>query len=272
MHTRLLAASIALVSWSAPFAATAAETSDPALTGNATFVSDYVFRGITQAWDRPAFQGTADLTFANGLAFGVFASSISQKSFPGAAAEIDLYGSYGANFNDAWSWRAGFIAYLYPGGNLDEARPSLDSRAFNTVEANFALSWTWLTFKLNYALTDYFAIDTEQGYRGDSKGTTYLQVDAALPLAQDWSLALHAGHTYLPTSLITPLPGGAHDPDYSDYGATLKWMFHPHWSASLGLTFADNNAFYGHTASFRNPADLRDVAGTRAFLQLQAAF
>jgi uncharacterized protein (TIGR02001 family) len=190
----------------------------------------------------------------------------------GAAAEVDFYGSYGAKFNDAWSWRAGFIAYLYPGGNLDEARPPLDSRSFNTVEANFALSWTWLTFKFNYAITDYFAVDTEQGYRGDSRGTTYLQLDATLPLAQDWSLALHAGHTHLPTALISPLPSGARDPSYSDFGATLKWQFHPHWSASLGLSYSNNDAFYGHTASFDDPLDLRDVAGSRAFIQVQATF
>lgn len=270
MMTRSLVSAFALAVMAD--VACASDEHDPTLTGNLTIVSDYVFRGITQAWDRPALQGAADLTFVNGLGLGVFASRISENSFPGASAEIDIYASYGVNLDETWSWRAGLIAYLYPGGDLDQALPPLDSRSFNTVEANVALTFTWLTFKLNYAFTDYFAIDAEQGYRDNSRGTVYLQLDATIPLEQNFSLALHAGHTYLGTALITPLPSGARNPDYTDVGATVKWQFHPHWSASLGLTCTDNDAFYGRTTSFENPLDLHDVAGTRAFLQLQATF
>ena len=59
-------------------------------------------------------------------------------------------------------------------------------------------------------------MDTEQGYTGDSKGTDYLQLDASLPLADAWSLALHAGHTHYTTALATPLANGARNPSYSD--------------------------------------------------------
>jgi uncharacterized protein (TIGR02001 family) len=264
----LLALSVAL----AAYAEEAAGQPDYTVTGNAAITSDYMFRGISQSWGNPALQGGGDLTLKNGFAAGFWASSISKNSYPGGAMELDLYASYGANLNDDWSWRAGLYGYVYPGGNLDNAKPPLPSRSFNTLEANAALTWKWLTLKYNYSLTDYFAIDTEQGYRGDSKGTQYIQLDAAVPLSDQWSLALHAAYTDIPTSLVTPLPGGQTDPSYNDYGATLKFQFHPNWSASLGVTNASNSAFYGHTVSFRDPVSTHDCGGTRGFVMLQAIF
>lgn len=240
------------------------------ITGNVALTSDYMFRGLTQTWGGPAIQGGGDLTMKNGFAAGFWASSISDKSYPGASLELDLYANYGTQINEDWSWRAGLYGYLYPKGNLEEA--GLPSRSFNTLEANAALTWKWLTLKYSQSLTDYFGIDTEQGYRDDSKGTRYLQVDAAIPFNDRWSLALHAGRTDIPTRLATPLANGANDPDYSDFGATLKYQFAQHWSASFGATYADNDSFYGHTASFTNGADTKNVGGTRGFVMLQGTF
>lgn len=239
-------------------------------TGNVALVSDYLFRGLTQTWGRPAIQGGGDLALENGLAAGFWSSSISDDSYPGAALELDVYASYGRPIGDDGSWRVGLYSYVYPNGNLDEA--GLASRSFNTTEANAALTWKWLTLKVSTSLTDYFGIDTEQGYRGDSKGTSYLELNAAIPLGAAWSVALHTGRTDVSTRLATPLANGASNPDYDDVGATLKWQFAPHGSASLGVSYADNNAFYGHTASFQNPADTKSVGGTRGFVMLQGTF
>jgi uncharacterized protein (TIGR02001 family) len=206
----------------------------------------------------------------NGFAAGVWASSISDKSYPGASLELDVYASHGAKINDDWSWRAGLYSYLYPNANLDDV--GLSSRSFDTVEANASLTWKWLTLKYSEALTDYFGIDTEEGYRGDSKGTGYLELDAAIPFDDRWSLALHAGHANVSTRLAEPLANGADDPDYDDIGATLKYQLAQHWSASLGATYADNRAFYGRTVSFTNPSDTRNVGGTRGFVMLQGTF
>ncbi len=253
-------------------AQTAPQADTPAytITGNIALTSDYVFRGLTQTWGGPTIQGGADLTVTNGFAAGFWASSISDKTYPGAALELDLYANYGAQINDDWSWRAGLYGYVYPQGNLDDV--GLPSRSFNTLEANAALTWKWLTLKYSTSLTDYFGIDTEQGYRGDSKGTGYLQLDAAIPLNEQWSLALHAAHTHVGTRLAVPYANGADNPDYSDYGATVKYQFSTHWSASLGATYASNKAFYGTTASFSDASDTRNVGGARGYAMLQGTF
>jgi len=247
-----------------------AEASPYAVTGNVAVTSDYMFRGLTQTWGGTAIQGGGDLSTANGFAAGFWASSISDKSYPGAALELDLYASFGTAINDDWSWRAGLYSYVYPNGNLDDV--GLPSRSLNTTEANAALTWKWLTLKCNYSLTDYFGIDTEQGYDGDSKGTQYIQLDAAIPFNDQWSVAVHAAHTDIPAKLVSPLANGANSPSYSDFGATLKWQFAAHWNTSFGVTYATNHDFYGNTASFADASDTRDVGGTRGFLMLQGTF
>lgn len=276
MNAKALTLPCWLLALSVALTARAEEASAPqpdyTITGNATVTSDYMFRGISQSWGDPAVQGGGDLALRNGFAAGFCASSISENSYPGGLMELDVYASYGANFNDDWSWRAGLYGYVYPGGSLDNAKPSLPSRSFNTLEANAALTWKWLTLKYSYSLTDYFAIDTGQGYDGDSKGTQYVQLDAAIPLDEQWSLALHVARTDIPARLVTPPANGATNPGYSDFGATLKWQFATHWNTNLGVTYASNGAFYRNTASLRNANDTLDVGGTRAFVMLQATF
>jgi uncharacterized protein (TIGR02001 family) len=240
------------------------------VTGNVTLTSDYLFRGLTQSWGRPAIQGGADYANPNGFAAGFWGSSISERSYPGGATELDLYASYGHAINSDWSWRAGIYGYVYPGANLDRAR--LASRSLNTAEANVALTWKQFTLKYNHALTDYFGVDTEQGYRSDSRGTGYLQLDAIFPLNDAWSLALHAGHTHYTTILVTPLGRGERDPSYSDFSAALKYLVATHWSLNAGLTYATNADFYRRTSSFLDASDTRDVGGSRGFVMLQGSF
>ena len=240
------------------------------VSGNVALTSDYLFRGLTQTWGRPAIQGGADYTNPNGFAAGFWGSSISERSYPGGAMELDLYASYGQSIDSDWSWRAGLYGYVYPGANLDQA--GLPSRSLNTLEANAALTWKRVTLKYNRALTDYFGVDTEQGYTGDSKGTDYLQLDVAIPLGDTWSMALHAGHTHYTAMLAVPLASGARNPGYSDVGATLKHQLAGHWAISGGVSYATNADFYRRTASFLNASDTRNVGGTRGFVMLQGTF
>jgi uncharacterized protein (TIGR02001 family) len=271
-HPYLIAAAIAAT---VPFASLVhAQDSGSVLaspvTGNVALASDYIFRGLTQSWGHPALQGGANYNGSNGFSAGISGSSISERTYPGGAMEADLFASYGTAIDSDWSWRAGVYSYIYPGANLDQA--GLPSRSLNTVEANIALGWKIITLKYNRSLTDYFGVDREQGYRGDSKGTGYLQLDVAIPLGTRWSLALHAARTYYTTMLATPLANGAADPGYSDVGATVTYQFASHWSVSGGVTHAGNDSFYRRTSSFLDVADTRQVGGTRGFLMLQGAF
>jgi len=271
MKRQLMAAAAILFS---PFGADDAladdDTSTPVVvSGNASVVSDYVFRGLTQTWARPAVQGGVEAT-AGGVVAGAWGSSVSEHSYPGGSMELDLYASYGRAIDDDWSWRTGVYGYLYPGANLDQAR--LPARSFTTVEANASVSWKRLTLKYSRAATDYFGADREQGYTGSTRGTGYLQLDASLPLADRWSMDLHAGRTRYRRSLAQPLPSGERNPSYSDYGVTLKYQAGERWSVALGLTHATNGDFYRRTSSFIQAGEYRHAGGTRAFVALQRTF
>lgn len=267
MTFRSVAASAALFLCLTPLAHAA---DAPSVTGNVAGVSDYMFRGLTQTWGHPAIQGGADYAHPDGFAAGAWASSISDRSYPGGSTELDLYASFGRAIDSDWSWRAGLYGYVYPGADLDEA--GLRSRSFNTLEANAALTWRQVTLKYNRSLTDYFAADTEQGYDGDTRGTGYLQLDVAVPFDDSWSLALHAGHTHYTAKLATALANGARDASYTDESVTLKYQFASHWSVSGGVTHADDRPFYHRVSSFLDASDTRDVGGTRGFVMFQGTF
>ncbi|WP_448103067.1 TorF family putative porin [Luteibacter jiangsuensis] len=243
----------------------------PPVTGNVAIVSDYMFRGLTQTWGHPAIQGGADYTAASGFSAGTWASSVSDRSYAGGSMELDLYASFGRPIDDDWSWRVGVYGYVYPGANLDQAA-GYRGRSFNTVEANAALTWRYITLKYNRSLTDYFGADHEQGYTGDTRGTGYLQLDATFALADAWSLALHAGHTHYTASLATPTAYGVRNVDYSDASATVKYTIDPHWSVSVGVTHATNGRYYSHVSSYTDAADTRDVGGTRGLIMFQGTF
>ena len=167
---------------------------------------------------------------------------------------------------------AGLYGYVYPGANLDHASPHLGSRSLDTLEANLSLSWKSWTLKYSRAMTDYFGADVEQGYRGSTRGTQYLQLDGSIALGKQWSLAPHLGYTDYRRGLQTPLANGARDPGYADYGLALKYAPNDSFAVSLGVTHASNDAFYAHVASFRDPADVRDLGGTRVVFSLSTTF
>src|SRR3712207_6349387 len=68
------------------------------VTGGATVVSDYRFRGITQTDKRFAIQGTFSVAHESGFYATVWGSSIDDYVYNGADAELDLIGGYRRTF------------------------------------------------------------------------------------------------------------------------------------------------------------------------------
>lgn len=95
-----------------------ADETDPppsiTVSGSATIVSDYRFRGISQTDKRFAVQGSVTLTSKTGLYATVWGSSIDDYVFNGADAEIDLSAGYRKSFGGA-TVDVGVLYYYYPG-------------------------------------------------------------------------------------------------------------------------------------------------------------
>lgn len=110
------------------------------LSGGATLVSDYRFRGVSLSQEDVAIQGTLNANYG-GFYVGTWGSSIEQ--FNGAETEIDVYGGYSFDL-DGVSLSAGVIGYLYPGGTGTDYFEVNGSVGFSlgdiglTVGANYA--------------------------------------------------------------------------------------------------------------------------------------
>jgi uncharacterized protein (TIGR02001 family) len=182
--------------------AVAGEADPPAsphsVSGNATFTTNYIVRGITQSDFKPAIQGTLEYSHASGLYVGGFASNVnwvndfwgSDVSAPTTGGtfggspnnvisnsiETDVYAGYRGNIGNDLSFDVGFVYYYYPGKyHLDKIN-NAGLKPPHTGEVYAGLGWKWLTAKVWVATTDgVFTIP-------EAQGTTYANLSATYPL------------------------------------------------------------------------------------------
>ena len=107
----VLATAVSVGTARAQTPAPAAEPAKPAepytITGNFGIYSQYVFRGLSQADRKPAFQGGFEYANTNGIYLGTWGSNISWLHDAGVcnhgcSLERDLYGGWKYAINDDW--------------------------------------------------------------------------------------------------------------------------------------------------------------------------
>lgn len=97
-----------------PTAAFAEEEDSSGITisGSATVVSDYRFRGFSQSNEKAAIQGGFSIGHDSGLYIGTWGSSIGFAN----GTEIDVYGGFSTEVTPGLTADIGATLYLYPGG------------------------------------------------------------------------------------------------------------------------------------------------------------
>lgn len=169
------------------------------LTGNATVINDYRFRGYTQTNFLPAGQVGIDLSHSSGFYIGNWNSNVGWVN--GASLEMDFYGGWKGSVGNGLTLDAGVIQYTYPGANVPVS-PS-------TTELYLGLGYESYNLKAYYSPTNYFG-------GADSKGNWYFDGTASIDLGDGWGIGLHAGYQTLnnaTTATGSPLSG------YFDYKA-----------------------------------------------------
>jgi uncharacterized protein (TIGR02001 family) len=217
----------------APAAAPAdAKPADPpyTLTGNLGFYSQYIFRGLTQTDAKPAVQGGFDYAHESGFYLGTWASNISWLNDGGlcnhgCSLEWDFYGGWKHTWNDDWGLDIGVLQYYYPGSyNPGVKNP-------DTTEVYIAGSWKWLSLK--------FSDSVASGTFGtpNSRGAWYLDLTAAYPINDQWTIIGHVGRQEYPGN-----NNGVSNSvlNYTDWKAGVSWTFAPGWT--LGGYWTDTNA------------------------------
>jgi len=247
------------------------------LSANVFLVSDYFFRGITQTWGKPAVQGGFDFVHESGIYVGTWASNVSGNQFPGGSLEWDLYGGYNYKINDDFTVGAGVLYYYYPGANFSKAATPGPDKTLNTLEGNISASWKWLTFKVSYAFTDYFGASQAIGYKGDTSGTLYPELNAAypLPFAEGLSLIGHVGYTSVREELdpaVFPTGfNGKFNPNYMDWKLGLSYVWKDGWTIGAYYVDTNNKDFYKNTVSFAN-SDTKDLARSGGYITIGRTF
>lgn len=254
-HALVLAGVIGLpgvmVAHSAQAEEAAAAAPDYTLTANVYGVTDYYFRGLTQTWHKPAIQGGADFVHSSGWYAGVWGSNVSNNQYPGGSGlEFDYYGGYNGKFNDDWGWTVGVHGYAYPGANFNKQAVGnsstggvapFNSVSYDTFEWNAGISYKWMSVKYSRQTTDWFGVNKDSGFSSDSKGSNYLEFNAAYEFVPSWTANFHAAHTNIKTTTLA-----GQSLDYNDYLIGVSKAFDKGWVASLAYAksvYKDSNVW-----------------------------
>lgn len=148
------------------------------LSYNLGVTSDYVFRGVSQTQEDPAIQGGIDATYGIGYA-GVWASNVDFGA-DDPTAEIDLYAGVRPTIGDT-SLDLGVLYYGYVEDKGIQG-------SYSYVELKAAASRTFGPATLGAAV--YYSPE----YPGDGGDATYVEANAAMPIAEKLTLSGAVGH------------------------------------------------------------------------------
>ena len=252
------------------------EESNWSLTTNMGVVSDYRARGVSQSWRKEAIQAGIDLTHSSGFYLGAFGSNISANTYPKANVELDLYAGYNGEIKavEGLGYTVGAIGYFYPNGSWDKytlstgvggpnVRQTPKGGSWDTYEANAGISYKWISAKGSVTLSDWYGAERDTGWTKSTRGTTYLELNAAIPTPLDGlTLIAHVGRLDVNGELnldFDASPGGNNKasqsltnnrkPDYTDYKVGLSYSFKvlntDGWNAGLYYIGNNNDNYWG---------------------------
>lgn len=170
------------------------------VSGTATIVSDYIWRGVSQTGGEPAVQLSIDYATENGWYVGVWGSNVDDfldsDGMGVAQHEIDVYTGFAGETEGGLGWDVGLNYYAYPGAS-----------DLGFAEVYGKLSYSIVSGGV-YFTDDYFGTTGESAY--------YVYGALGIP-AGPLSIDLGAGFS-----------GGdgveaAYGDDYSDYSVGVSY-------------------------------------------------
>jgi len=222
----LHALALATSALSAPAFAQEAEKSDPiTISGSATLVSDYRFRGISQTDRRFALQGGMTLKHESGVYGTIWGSSIDDYVANGSDQEIDFVAGYATSFGST-GLDVGVTYYYYPGSHgadTDFYEPYVAvTQAFGPVTAKVLAAYA----PKQSALTIGNGKEDNFYLAGDLSGT--------VP-GTPFSLTGHLGHSFGPSYLTV-------GDEYTDWSVTAGYAW-KNFTFGLGYVDTDVDAY-----------------------------
>ncbi len=248
---------------------------------NVGIVSDYIFRGQSQTWGKPAAQFSIEVDHSSGLYAGFFTSNVSGRWLPGAHLETDYYGGFRGTLPGAASavaFDVGGIYYAYPTGNWKKSvfTGNNDSNLLNTFEVYGSLTYDWLTFKSGITTTEYFgwstnnspvglgfAGDASAGVTGSTRGSYYYEFDAAKELIPTWTFSGQLGRQIV---------NNATGLDITYYKVGVSKAFDGGWAVAGFFSGSNTPAAYQNFISLASDGSASDVAQNKVFASVSKSF
>jgi uncharacterized protein (TIGR02001 family) len=212
---------LALAAVATPALAQEAPASDLTVSGNATVVSDYRFRGISQTYKQFALQGGFTVAHSSGFYATVWGSSIDDYVANGSDQELDLVAGWSKEFGGA-TVDVGVLYYYYPGSGgitSDFFEP------YASVKGTFGP----VTAKLSAA---YAPKQNALSVGAGKEDNLYVAGDFSAGIPDTpIGVTAHIGHSFGPSYLTI-------GDEYTDWsiGATYTWE-----ALTFGVSYVDTD-------------------------------
>lgn len=231
MKKLILASAISAVFVGGFAQAEEAATPEHEVSYNLGVTSDYVFRGISQSRNKPAFSAGVDYSHTpTGFYAGTWASTISwvNDSDLGTSPsgrgntpyEQDFYAGIKGDIGAGFSYDAGAIYYYYPRHKLGKAPDA------NTTEVYGMIAYGPVYAKINYAIGDAFFVS-------DKAGSYYADVGGDFPVMDGLTVNVHYGYFSFKNNAAV---AAASAYNYSDWKVGVTKDFGNGLSGSLAAT------------------------------------
>lgn len=265
----------------APTAAAPAAAPTPTWTFPSTIslVSDYIWRGQTQTWGKPAVQAGIEADHASGFYLGFWGSNVSSHWLPNANLETDWSVGFRNSFLTDFKYDVGGTYIYYPEGDFSKIPPAsgtFSSQKLNSVELYASLNWKWFTVKGGVMPTKFYGWTVENsGYPGAFPGNPTAGVTGST-----------SGSGYISGSFSYDLPGGfnvagtvgremiAHSNglDWTWYQLGATKSFDGGWAVNAFFTGTTGTDAYKNYGSFDNLAQTKSIDKSKVVIGVTKSF
>lgn len=258
-------------------AAPAAATPDWTFPSSIGFVSDYIWRGQTQTWGKPAVQAGIEADHVSGFYAGIWGSNVSSHWLPNANLETDWSVGFRNAFATDFKYDVGGTYIYYPGANFDKVgTTSFPSSKLNSLELYASLGWKWFTVKGGYMPTKFYGWTVpNSGYSGafpgnpnavvtdSTNGSYYFMGSASYDVMPGVNLAGEVGRQTIANS--TGL-------DWTWYKVGATKSFDGGWAVNAFYTGTAGSTAYQNYMSFDNLSDVKTIDKSKLVIGLSRSF
>lgn len=241
-----------------------------------SIVSDYIFRGQTQTWGKPALQLGLEANHQSGFYAALWGSNVTSDWLPGASLEADISAGFRKKIFNQVEMDIGGTYIYYPGANFSQIpNAHFPNAKINSFETYLNLRQDFWAVKIGYMPTQYFgwnasntavgpsfAGNPQAGVTGDTRGAYYYSAninDEVLSL----NLGAELGHQVIPNTV---------DLDWSWYKFSASKIFADGWVLGAFYTGTFGSRAYEHFVSLDSPNKTRNIDTSKLVLTLTKNF